>query len=66
MIRSLIRYGLLGDKRIGGGEFFGIPPTGRRVRVEGSTFTTLGEDGLVIEDVHFADSAALVAQLGLG
>jgi steroid delta-isomerase-like uncharacterized protein len=47
------------------GELFGIPATGRKVRVEGSTFTTLDEDGLVIEDVHFMDNAALAAQLGL-
>jgi len=48
------------------GELFGIPATGRKVRVEGSTFTTLNEDGLVIEDVHFMDNAALAAQLGFG
>lgn len=48
------------------GELFGIAPTGRAVRVEGSTFTTLNADGLVIEDVHFTDSAVLAAQLGIG
>lgn len=48
------------------GELFGLPPTGRKVRVEGSTFTTLNEDGLVIEDVHFTDDTALAAQLGVG
>jgi steroid delta-isomerase-like uncharacterized protein len=48
------------------GELFGLAPTGRRVRIEGATFTTLNGEGLVIEDVHFTDQAALAAQLGLG
>ena len=47
------------------GELFGIPPTGRPVRVEGATFTRLGANGLVIEDVHHVDYAGLMAQLGL-
>jgi uncharacterized protein (TIGR02246 family) len=47
------------------GELFGIAPTGRRVRVEGATFTRLGADGLVVEDVHFTDMAGLLAQLGV-
>jgi steroid delta-isomerase-like uncharacterized protein len=48
------------------GELFGIPPTGRAVRIEGATFTRLGSDGLVVEDVHFTDLAGLLAQLGVG
>ena len=48
------------------GELFGIPATGRRVRVEGATFTRLGPDGLVVEDVHYSDRASLLAQLGIG
>lgn len=47
------------------GELFGIPPTGRPVRIEGATFTRLGADGLVVEDVHFTDMAGLLAQLGI-
>ncbi|MEO7435305.1 MAG: ester cyclase [Candidatus Binatia bacterium] len=47
------------------GELFGIPPTGRHIRLEGATFTRLDADGLVIEDVHFTDMAGLMAQLGL-
>lgn len=47
------------------GELFGIPPTGRQVRLEGATFTRLDAAGLVIEDVHFTDMAGLMAQLGL-
>jgi steroid delta-isomerase-like uncharacterized protein len=46
-----------------GGPLFGIAPTGRRVRVDGCTFTRLGPDGLVIEDVHLSDVAGLLAQL---
>jgi steroid delta-isomerase-like uncharacterized protein len=45
------------------GELFGMAPTGRRVRVEGATFTRLGVHGLVVEDVHFWDVAGLMAQL---
>ena len=48
------------------GELFGIPPTGRAVRLEGATFTRLGPDGLVVEDIHHTDFAALMAQLGVG
>ena len=48
------------------GELFGIPPTGRPVRVEGATFTRLGPDGLVVEDIHHTDFAGLMAQLGVG
>lgn len=46
------------------GELFGIPPTGHAVRVEGATFTRLGPDGLVVEDVHLTDMAGLMQQLG--
>jgi predicted ester cyclase len=45
------------------GELFGIPPTRRRIRIEGCTFTRLGTDGLVAEDVHLTDLAGLLAQL---
>jgi steroid delta-isomerase-like uncharacterized protein len=45
------------------GPLFGFAPTGKRVRVEGATFTRLGADGLVIEDVHLSDVAGLMAQL---
>jgi steroid delta-isomerase-like uncharacterized protein len=48
------------------GPLFGIPPTGRAVRVEGATFTRLGPDGLVVEDIHHTDFAGLMAQLGVG
>jgi steroid delta-isomerase-like uncharacterized protein len=45
------------------GLLFGLAATGRRVRVEGATFTRLGPDGLVVEDFHFSDLAGLLAQL---
>lgn len=45
------------------GELFGIPPTGKRVRIEGATFTRLDAEGLVIEDFHFTDLAGLLSQL---
>ena len=47
------------------GELMGMPATGCAVRVEGATFTTLDDDGLVIEDVHFVDYASLFSQLGV-
>jgi steroid delta-isomerase-like uncharacterized protein len=48
------------------GELFGLRPTGRAVRVEGATFTRLGPDGLVVEDIHFTDLAGLMRQLQEG
>jgi steroid delta-isomerase-like uncharacterized protein len=58
--RHADRWVLTGTHR---GPLFGLPPTGRRVRVEGATFTRLDTDGLVVEDVHFSDLAGLLAQL---
>ena len=48
------------------GDLYGLPPTGRTVRVEGATFTRMNPEGLVIEDYHFSNMAALLAQLGVG
>ena len=61
--RHADRWVMTGTHR---GELFGLPPTGRSVRLEGATFTRLGSDGLVVEDVHFTDFAGLMAQLGVG
>ena len=58
--RHADRWVLTGTHR---GELFGLAPSGRRVRVEGATFTRLGADGLVVEDVHLSDVAGLLAQL---
>jgi steroid delta-isomerase-like uncharacterized protein len=61
--RHADRWVMTGTHR---GELFGIPATGRAVRLEGATFTRLGADGLVVEDVHHTDFAGLMAQLGIG
>ena len=58
--RHADRWVLSGTHR---GELFGIAPTGNRVRIEGATFTRLGPDGLVAEDLHFSDTLGLMAQL---
>lgn len=58
--RHADRWVLTGTHR---GELFGIAATGRRVRIEGATFTRLGTDGLVVEDIHFSDTLGLMAQL---
>jgi steroid delta-isomerase-like uncharacterized protein len=46
------------------GPFLGMEATGRRIRVEGATFSRFDADGLVVEDVNFWDVGALLAQLG--
>jgi steroid delta-isomerase-like uncharacterized protein len=58
--RHADRWVMTGTHR---GELFGIPPTGRAVRIEGATFSRLDAAGLVIEDFHFTDLAGLMAQL---
>ena len=58
--RHADRWVLSGTHR---GPLFGIPATGKAVRVEGATFTRLGSDGLVVEDVHLADLAGLLRQI---
>jgi steroid delta-isomerase-like uncharacterized protein len=47
------------------GEFMGIPPTGRSIRVEGATFTVIKPNGVVIEDIHHTDNYAVLQQLGV-
>ena len=61
--RHADRWVMTGTHR---GDFFGIPATGRTIRLEGATFSRLDADGLVIEDVHHTDFAGLMAQLGVG
>jgi hypothetical protein len=41
-----------------------LVPTGRKVRVDGATFTVMNDDGLVAEDHHYFDLAGLLTQLG--
>jgi steroid delta-isomerase-like uncharacterized protein len=45
------------------GRFLGMAATGRRIQVEGATFSRFDADGLVVEDVNFWDAGALLAQL---
>ena len=47
------------------GAFLGMEATGNRVQVEGATFSRFDANGLVVEDIHFWDVAALLSQLGL-
>jgi steroid delta-isomerase-like uncharacterized protein len=47
------------------GPFLGMDPTGHRIQVEGATFSHFDSDGLVVEDIHFWDVGALLAQLGV-
>lgn len=47
------------------GEWQGVPPTGRRVRVTGMSKTVI-EDGKVQENRAYFDSQALLSQLGVG
>jgi steroid delta-isomerase-like uncharacterized protein len=60
--RHADRWVMTGTHR---GALFGIPATGRSVRVEGATFTRMGAHGLVVEDVHYVDFAGLMRQLGV-
>ncbi len=46
------------------GEFDGIPATGERLRLPLAVVTRI-EDGRIIEDREFYDTATLLAQLGL-
>ncbi len=45
------------------GEFLGVAPTGKKIRMAGATFTRLDDEGLVAEDIHFSDTEALLAEL---
>ena len=46
------------------GNFFGIPPTGKYVSVEGSTIARM-ENGIIIEEQDFFDNPDLLTQLGV-
>lgn len=48
------------------GPFLGMEATGNRVQVEGATFSRFDSNGLVVEDIHFWDVAALLTQLSAG
>jgi steroid delta-isomerase-like uncharacterized protein len=46
------------------GEYIGIPPTHRPVKLPACSIFTLGTDGLVGEEVIYFDAAILLQQLG--
>lgn len=46
------------------GAFMGLEPTGRRIDVQGATFSEFDDDGLVVRDHHYWDVPTLLAQLG--
>lgn len=46
------------------GEFNGLPPTGKSVKVEGFTTFRMGPDGKVVEQHEVADMLTLLKQLG--
>lgn len=46
------------------GKFLGIPPTGKRVTIEGITISKFGEDGLINEIWNFHDRLGFIKQLG--
>lgn len=47
------------------GDFFGIPPTGNKVSLDGSTITRMSPDGRIAEERDFMDNMSLMAQLGV-
>jgi uncharacterized protein len=46
------------------GVFFGMPPTGKSVSVEGSTIARM-ENGIIVEEQDFFDNLVLMQQLGV-
>lgn len=47
------------------GDFFGIPATGNKVEISGSTIVRMSKDGRIAEEQDFMDNMALLAQLGV-
>lgn len=47
------------------GDFFGIPATGKRISLEGSTIARMSADGRIAEERDFMDNMALLSQLGV-
>jgi steroid delta-isomerase-like uncharacterized protein len=45
------------------GIYYGLAPTGRRVEVDGATFSEFDDAGLVVRDTHYIDVNALLQQL---
>ncbi|WP_173923185.1 ester cyclase [Agromyces sp. Marseille-P2726] len=61
-----VEYGLsgthLGPLSLPDGE---VAPTGRTLDIPGAVFSTLDDDGLVIDERRYYDVASMIAQLGL-
>lgn len=47
------------------GDFFGIPATGKRISLDGSTIARMSDDGRIAEERDFMDNMALLSQLGV-
>ncbi|MCB9331243.1 MAG: ester cyclase [Lewinellaceae bacterium] len=47
------------------GDFFGIPATGNKVEISGSTIVRMSPHGKIAEETDFMDNMALLAQLGV-
>ncbi len=47
------------------GDFFGIPASGNRVEISGSTIVRMSADGRIAEERDFMDNMALLSQLGV-
>ncbi len=47
------------------GDFFGIPATGNKVEISGSTIVRMSKDGRIAEERDFMDNMSLLAQLGV-
>jgi steroid delta-isomerase-like uncharacterized protein len=45
--------------------FHGVPPTARRIDVNGAMFYTVGEDGLIVQDHRVYDVTRMMVQLGI-
>ncbi len=45
--------------------FFGVPATGNKVELSGSTIVRMSKDGRIAEEQDFMDNMALLAQLGV-
>ena len=46
------------------GDFFGIPPTGKKINLIGTTLVLM-KDGKILQEQDFFDNYSLLSQLGL-
>lgn len=59
---KLVKHWILNGKHTG--DFFGIPATGKTLRLEGSTIVLM-RDGKIAEEQDFFDNMDMMTQLGL-